>query len=133
MGLVGKLGHKWNMQFRIICYAQNAIAKPLGFLNRIVFSDSWSNLHNVRNDGSLYLFFFSSPYAPQLLAEVIHQERKRLVKTKSRFPVLTLERLRDLMATSKLRIEKAELDQVGNDIHIPPSTPIKVSIICGVE
>lgn len=60
-----------------------------------------------------------SPLPTQLLAEVIHQERKRLAKAKSRFPVLTLERLRDLMAASKLKIEKAELDQVGNDIHVP--------------
>lgn len=74
--------------------------------------------------------FLLLAFAPQLLAEVIHQERKRQAKTKSRFPVLTLEKLRDLVAASKLRIEKTELDQVGNDIHVPPSTP---TIVCGVE
>ena len=33
-------------------------------------------------------------------------------KAKSRFPVLTSERLRHLMIGSKLRMEKAELEQV---------------------
>ena len=52
------------------------------------------------------------PTVLQVLTEVIQQEKKRLVKAKSRFPVLTAERLRNVMAASKLRMEKAELEQV---------------------
>ena len=40
------------------------------------------------------------------------QEKKRLNKAKSRFPVLTSKRLGDLMAACKMKMERAELEQV---------------------
>lgn len=55
-------------------------------------------------------------YIIQLLLEVIQQEKKRMAKTKSRFPVLTSEKLRAIMAAGKLKMEKMELDQVRRKV-----------------
>ena len=49
----------------------------------------------------------------QALEDLIQKEKKRM--SKSRFPVLRADRLRELMEESKLnqKMNKAELDQVG--------------------
>ena len=51
---------------------------------------------------------------PQALEELIEKEAKRMVRIKSRFPVLHASRLKELMDESKLsqKMNRAELEQV---------------------
>jgi len=53
------------------------------------------------------------------LEELIEKESKRMVRAKSRFPVLRASRLRELMEESKLsqRMDQAELNQAVHFLH----------------